>query len=275
MTDDNTINPTNEPAGSNRAAPRGSYKWLLIATFICSLAALGLSAASLNVTLRLRGNAPTQSIDLTGQMHAYIAAHPEVIVESVNNLESRRKEREAKEAVDQLGARNDEVFKDPAAPIVGNPQGDAILVEFFDYNCPYCRKAAPVVDQLIQADPGVKVLYKEFPILGPGSTFAARAALAAQRQDKYAVFHNALFAAHGPITEASTLDIAKSVGLDIGRLKTDMADPAIEAAISRNIALAEALRIAGTPTFVTSKGITPGQVGLDTLKQMIADARKG
>ncbi len=121
----------------------------------------------------------------------------------------------------------------------------------------------------------MRIVFKEFPILGPGSTFAARAALASQKQGKYLPFHDALYAFHGPITEASALEVAKNVGLDIDQLKRDMADPAIDTAIKNNIALAEELRISGTPTFVSTKQITPGLVDLDTLKQMIVEARKG
>jgi protein-disulfide isomerase len=177
--------------------------------------------------------------------------------------------------IDQLVARNDEIFADAAAPVDGNVAGDATLVEFFDYNCHYCKNAAPIVAQLKQADPGVRIVYKEFPILGTGSSFAAHAALASQKQGKYVAFHDALYASRGAITETSTMEIAKSVGLDVVRLKNDMTDPAIDAAIKKNLALAEALRVTGTPTFVSRKDITPGLVDLDTLKQMMAEARKG
>ena len=174
-----------------------------------------------------------------------------------------------------MASRGDEIFNDPAAPVAGNPSGDAVLVEFFDYNCPYCRKAAPVLDELTRSDPKMKVVFKEFPILGPGSVFAARAALASQKQGKYVAFHDTLYTFHGPINETSTLDVAAKVGLDVERLTKDMADPAIDAAIKKNIALAEALLISGTPTFVSRKQITPGLVDLEVLKQMMANERKG
>jgi protein-disulfide isomerase len=273
----NAVSPENPAAPAEPSPPAPARRWLtaiIVASFVLAVAAVGLSGAALMTALK-NPRGPTQSIDFAAEARAYIEAHPEVIVDSLNTAESRVKESEAKAATNQLAARKDEVFSDAAAPVVGNPKGDAILVEFFDYNCPYCRKAAPVVDQLMQADPGVKVVYKEFPILGPGSTFAARAALAAQKQGKYAIFHDALFAWHGRITEVSTMEVATSVGLDLDRLKKDMADPAIETAIKSNLALAEALRITGTPTFVSGKDIAPGLVDLETLKRMITAARKG
>ena len=274
MTDDTDIIPAEERQRPIRAALGGGTKTLLVATLLCSLATVGVSGVALSTALKLR-NAQTQSMDFAGQARAYIESHPEVIVESVNNAEARKKEAEAKEAVDQLVARNDEIFADAAAPVDGNAAGDATLVEFFDYNCHYCKSAAPIVAQLKQADPGVRIVYKEFPILGPGSSFAAHAALAAQKQGKYVAFHDALYASRGAITEASTMEIAKSVGLDVVRLKNDMTDPAIDAAIKKNLALAETLRVTGTPTFISRKNITPGLVDLDTLKQMMAEARKG
>jgi protein-disulfide isomerase len=257
-----------------RAPARGWVKAAAVASLVLALLAVGLSGAALYAALKLP-RAAGQPPDFAAQARVYIESHPEVIVDSLNRADARQKEAEANESATQLAARRGELFNDPAAPVGGNAAGDATLVEFFDYNCPYCRKAAPVLDQLAQADPGVRIVFKEYPILGPGSAFAAKAALAAQKQGKYLPFHNALYASHGSITEASALDVAKNVGLDVDRLKTDMADPAIEKAISDNLALAEALRISGTPTCVTAKRITPGLLGLDVLKQMIAEARKG
>jgi protein-disulfide isomerase len=258
----------------SRAPARGWAKAAVVASFVFALAALGLSGAAFYAALKLQREA-AQSLDFAAQARVYIESHPEVIMDSLNRADARQKDAEANEAATQLAARRDEVFNDPAAPVAGAAAGDATLVEFFDYKCPYCRKAAPVLDQLMQADPGVRIVFKEYPILGPGSVFAAKAALAAQKQGKYLPFHNALYASHGPITEASAMEAANNVGLDVNRLKTDMADPAIEKAINDNLALAEALRISGTPTWVTLKHITPGLVGLDALKQMIADVRKG
>jgi protein-disulfide isomerase len=166
------------------------------------------------------------------------------------------------------------IFNDAASPVAGNPKGDVTLVEFFDYNCPYCRKAAPIIEELARGDPNLRLVFKEFPILGPGSTFAARAALASQKQDKYLAFHNAMMAYPGSIRETSTLEVAANVGLDVARLREDMEDPAIKQSIDRNLALAEDLRITGTPSFVAGKEIARGLADLEAMKELIAKARQ-
>jgi protein-disulfide isomerase len=147
-------------------------------------------------------------------------------------------------------------------------------VEFFDYNCPYCRKVAPTVVELEEADPDLRLVYKEFPILGPGSQFAARAALAATKQGKYLPFHAALMQATEQVTEQSVMEIARAVGLDTEQLTADMQAPAIEDAITRNLRLANALGINGTPSFVIGQEIVPGAADLGTLQHLIARARR-
>jgi protein-disulfide isomerase len=132
-----------------------------------------------------------------------------------------------------------------------------------------------MLDELEQADKGLRLVFKEYPILGPGSVFAARAALASQKQGKYLAFHKAMMAYKGQITEGSSLEIAAQVGLDVERLKKDMEDPKIDEAIKRNVALAEALRISGTPTFIAGKEILRGLADADTMKQLIDSARGG
>lgn len=189
-----------------------------------------------------------------------------------NDLAERRVQTEELKAL--IDERRAEIFADPASPVGGNPQGDITLAQFFDYNCAYCRAAAPLVRQAQEADTGLKLVYKEFPILGPGSDFAARAALASRSQGRYAAFHQALMAHSGAVDERSTLEIAEDVGLDIGQLTLGMADPAISAAIERNLALANDLRVIGTPTFIVGDEIVPGLLDLPTLQSFIAAARE-
>jgi len=211
--------------------------------------------------------------DLEDQLRAYLIANPEVIVESVQGMEARRQAAANNEATAVIAQRGDEIFNDPASPLGANPRGDAVLVEFFDYNCPYCRQATPMLDRLEREDKGLRLVFKEYPILGPGSIFAARAALASQKQGKYLVFHKAMMAYEGRITETSSLEVATNVGLDVEKLKQDMKDPAIDAAIRRNIALAQALRISGTPSFVAGEEIVRGLTDADGIKRLIASAR--
>jgi protein-disulfide isomerase len=203
----------------------------------------------------------------------YLLEHPEVIMEAVGRLEARNRALETSEAQAALKARADELFRDPASPIDGNPAGDVTMVEFFDYNCPYCRRVAGPVRETIAADPQLRVVYKELPILGPNSVIAAKAALAAHRQGRYVAFHDALMQAKGVADEASALRIAAEIGLDMERLKADMADPAIQSAIDRNLKLAQALRIAGTPGFVIGDQILRSATDTATLRNLVAKAR--
>jgi protein-disulfide isomerase len=174
-----------------------------------------------------------------------------------------------------LAARGEEIFQDPVSPVGGNPKGDATLVEFFDYNCPYCRQMVPLLSQTEAADPLLRVAYKEFPVLGAGSVFAAKAALAADKQEKFAAFHRALFQIRGSVDESKTLAAAATAGLDVERLKSDMRDPAIETMVNNNLSLARALRINDTPGFVIGRRILVGPVPLGTLQAAIQAARAG
>ena len=149
------------------------------------------------------------------------------------------------------------------------------MVEFFDYNCPYCRQVASVMAEAEAGDPELRVVYKEFPILGPGSVFAAKAALAADRQGRYVEFHKALMDADSRVDETSVLAIAEEVGLDVERLKQDMQDPAIQAEIDGNLELAQALRITGTPGFVIGDEFVRGATDLETMTGLIEAARNG
>ena len=214
------------------------------------------------------------SPEFEAQARTYLLENPEVLVESFRRLEERQRVVQADDLKTLIRDRHDEIFNDPEAPIGGNPEGDVTLVEFFDYNCPYCRKAAPIVAEAAEADEGLRIVYKEFPILGPGSDFAARAALAAHRQGKYEPFHQALMAHSGAVDKTSTLEIAAEVGLDVEQLKRDVEDPAIAAAIGRNLALARDLRITGTPSFVAGDEIVRGLVDLTAMQGLIGDARK-
>jgi protein-disulfide isomerase len=204
----------------------------------------------------------------------YLINHPEVIVEAVQGLQARQQRADLTEVQEALKARADEIFRDPNSPVGGNVQGDVTLVEFFDYNCPYCRKMAPLLIEAEKADPQLRIVFKEFPILGPGSEFAARATLASQRQGQYEAFHHALMAAKEKVNDESVLTAAAQVGLDVERLKADMQDPSIQMAIDRNMALAAALRINGTPGFIVGDQILRGATELTVLQGMIAQARK-
>jgi protein-disulfide isomerase len=207
------------------------------------------------------------------RIQTYLLDHPEVIIESVNRMVARQRASAEAEVQTIVEARADELFRDVDSPVGGNPNGDITLVEFFDYNCPYCRQMVPVMMQAETADPQLRVAYKEFPILGPNSTLAAKAALAAHKQGKYLAFHRALFQVRGAIDASKVTEVATTVGLDADRLKAAMAEPTIAALIGKNLALAHALRIDGTPGFVAGRQILRGAIDLKALQAFIQEAR--
>lgn len=208
------------------------------------------------------------------RIHDYLMNHPEVIILAVQELEARKERDALNDAQETLKARADEIFRNPGSPVGGNAQGDVTLVEFFDYNCPYCRRMAPILMEAEAADPQLRIVFKEFPILGPSSEFAAKVALASQRQGKYEAFHHALMTVKQKVDESVVLATAASAGLDVARLKADMQDPAIQAEIEHNLALATALRITGTPGFVIGDQILRGATELNVLQAMVGQARK-
>jgi protein-disulfide isomerase len=204
----------------------------------------------------------------------YLIANPEIIVEAIEALEARQKKASLADQRNAVSEHQEQLYRDPDAPVLGNPAGDVTVVEFFDYRCPYCKTVAPTLAQLLNEDSGLKLVLKEFPILGPDSVVAARAALAAQAQGKYAALHAALLRHRGAFDETVITRLATDAGLDTTRLKTDMAKPEIDAMIERNKALGRALSLTGTPAFVIGEHVVPGAVDFETLKLLVAEARK-
>jgi protein-disulfide isomerase len=167
------------------------------------------------------------------------------------------------------------MYDDPGSPVGGNPTGDVTIVEFFDYRCPHCQRAAPRMKSLLEKDHYVRVVYKELPILGPASVFAARAALAARSQGEamYFRFHDALMASGGGLGAEQVFRIAAQVGLDPDRLQNDIQDPGIDAALRRNRSLAASLDITGTPAYVIGDQVVSGAVSLNVLRTAVEEAR--
>ena len=219
--------------------------------------------------------APASSSDEAIQktIHDYILAHPEVLMQSLRIAKEREEARAAQLAKANIGSFKKELLEDENAPVLGNPAGDITLVEFFDYRCPYCRQVEPYLETLIKTDPGVRIVEKEFPILGPASVYAARVALAANKQGKYKQFHDAMMAKKPNIDEATVLKLAEGAGLDIERLKADMNSPEVDAEIKRNSEIAKALRLNGTPAFIVGSELIPGATDLETLRALLDDAR--
>lgn len=205
----------------------------------------------------------------------FILNNPEVIVEAVHNLQERQKKESHARAQSNLAGKRAELLNDPETPVVGNPNGDVTIVEFFDYRCGYCKRVMPSLQETLKTDKNVRVVLKEFPILGPESVTAAKAALAAWRTDKkkYEALHWALMSTTGGLPESRVLKIAADVGYDAKALKKAMDDPKIEALIHKNYILAEALEINGTPAFVIGNEVVRGATDLASMRQLIAKAR--
>jgi len=216
-----------------------------------------------------QGIGPEQKTAIEKLIRDYILNNPEVIIEALERLENRAA---GQPSPAQLAAVKDAMFRDPETP-VANPKGTIPVVEFFDYRCGYCKKMVPDMRRLLQSETGVRVIFKDLPILGPDSVIAARAALASRAQGKYETYHFALMDTKGAFTEPRVLAIAKEVGLDVERLKRDMADPRIDAQIDANLALAKQLNIRGTPTLIIGDAFVPGSVDFDTLKKLVDKAR--
>jgi protein-disulfide isomerase len=250
-----------------------------------ALLALALVAA-IPLAASAQSSEPPQSLPANGTMspaqvqaiekivHDYLLRNPQVILDAVEQLEQKRNDEAQAAAKTAMNTHRDELLHDPTSPVAGNPNGDVTIVEFFDYRCPYCKQMEPALEQLRKDDRQLRFVYKEFPILGPDSVTASRAALAARKQNKYLQLHDALMAARGHLDEATVLQIAGDAGLNVERLKADMSSPDIDGVISRNMELAHVLNINGTPGFLVGDQLVPGAVDLDTLKKLVADARK-
>lgn len=217
---------------------------------------------------------PTRKAEVEQIIHDYFLAHPEFMVEVLRAAEAKMKDDKAEDAKGLIAAKQNELLHDASAPIAGNPDGDVTIVEFFDYRCPYCKQVEPSLETLIKEDGKIRVVYKEFPVLGPASVYASRIALAARKQGKYAAFHDAMMAKKGQITEDIVLAVAKAAGLDMDRIKVDMNAPEVNEIIARNKALASTLEIGGTPTFIIGDKLMPGAGDIDELRKMVESARK-
>jgi protein-disulfide isomerase len=212
--------------------------------------------------------------EIEAVVHDYIVAHPEVVVEALNAYQAQQDAAAQQAQIAALTELSPQIFSSPTSPVVGNPDGDVTLVEFFDYQCGYCKRMEPARAQLIDEDSGLRIVMKEFPILGPASITAARASLAAERQGRYEDFHETLMNFRGTLTDDVVYQTAADLGLDMDRLREDMKDPAIAEELRANMDLAQALGVNGTPAFIINGQIVPGAVGYDRLKAEI-EAQRG
>jgi protein-disulfide isomerase len=221
----------------------------------------------------------TQRGDIETIIRNYLLAHPEVLEEAMTELNKRQAAAEAAKHEASVATNAEAIFNSPRGVVLGNKDGDVTFVEFFDYNCGYCKRAMADMLDLMKSDPKLKVVLKEFPVLSEGSVEAAKVAVAVRMQDptgkKYLDFHQKLLGGRGPADKARALAAAKDAGLDTARIEKDLASPEVRATIEENFKLAEAMGMNGTPSYVIGKQVVIGAVGVDGLREKIGLARCG
>ena len=244
-----------------------------------SAALLAFAIGAIPVAATAQSFSDAQQSDIEAIIKNYLVSHPEVLEEAMTELSKRQAAEDDKKHEASVAENADAIFNSPHGVVLGNKDGDVTFVEFFDYNCGYCKRAVSDMLTLLKTDPKLKVVLKEFPVLSPGSVEAAQVAVAVHMQDpggkKYLDFHQRLFSAHGPADRAHALAAAKDAGLDMARIEKDMQSPEVKATIEENMKLAESMGLNGTPSYVIGKQIVVGAIGLDGLKEKIAQARCG
>ncbi|HEV2613629.1 MAG TPA: DsbA family protein [Gammaproteobacteria bacterium] len=236
---------------------------------------------------------PAQTQAIQTIVHDYLVKNPQVLVEVAQALQKQEQGKWQKTAQKEVPQIASKLFDDSTAPVMGNPNGDVTMVEFFDYQCPHCKEMSAFVDNLLQKDKNLRVVFKVLPIFGADSKFDSKIALAAygQSPEKFMAFHDAMMKLEVPLTPAVALKVAGEVGLDVKKLQADMKNPAFGTEIQENYDLAKKLNLTGTPAFVmahvtydpkTKKMISfknpvlvPGAVDEATLVKAIAEARGG
>lgn len=204
----------------------------------------------------------------------YLMDNPEVLLDVSKALEAKQQQQEESQRVSVLQSSADQIFRNPNDYVAGNPKGDVTMVEFFDYNCGWCKKGFPEVMTLLEKDKNLRFVLKEFPIFGGDSDYAAMAAIAAKKQNKYWDLHKALFAHEGKVTREVVDEVAAKQGIDVAKLKQDMKDPSVAQELADNHALAQSLAINGTPGFIIDDQVSPGYLPADNLAQIIDGVRK-
>jgi len=205
----------------------------------------------------------------------YLLAHPELLQEVFTALEQRQAKAQAGQRRKAVADNAEQLFRSPRHAVLGNPEGRVTLVEFFDYNCGYCKRALGDLQELLKSQPDLKVVLKEFPVLGPSSIEAAQVSIAALRQDRtrYLAFHSRLLAERGEVNRAKALEAARATGYDAAALEKDLGSPEVMATIEESYKLANALGLTGTPSYVVGQEVVMGAVGVGPLKEKVEEQR--
>ena len=239
---------------------------LLIAICLISLLSQIHAQAKLEETF-----SKNQTEQIFTLIERYINNNPEIVLRALEKIQSKEKEELATEQKKQIDQNKELLFSSPNGMILGNPEGTTSIVEFFDYQCGYCKKMLRVLIKATNDNPDLRVILKEYPILGAMSLTAAQASLASLKQDKYKYFHQSLMLMNGRISERAIFKVAKEVGLNIEKLKSDMTDPEIFSIINSTRELGQKLAIRGTPALVINNEIIPGAISLNRLRNLLAE----
>ncbi|MBX9824249.1 MAG: DsbA family protein [Xanthobacteraceae bacterium] len=246
---------------------------------LLAAAALSLSLGVLPSQAQAQSFSGAQKSEIEKIIRDYLVSHPEVLQEAIAALEKKQAAEEAQKHQAAVKDNAELIFNSPRQVTVGNPQGDVTFVEFFDYNCGYCKRAMADMMDLMKHDPKLKVVLKEFPVLGPASVEAARVAVAVRMQDKtgkkYLDFHQRLLSGRGQADKARAVAAAKEAGLDVARIERDLNSDEVRLTLEESLKLAEKLGLNGTPSYVIGPNVVVGAVGLEQLKEKVNSARCG
>ena len=209
----------------------------------------------------------------------YLVNHPEVLQDAMTELEKRQAAAELEKTKTFISSNAATLFNSNRQIVLGNPSGNVTMVEFFDYNCGYCKRAMADMLDLLKTDPNLRIVLKEFPVLGPGSVEAAKVAVAVRMQGKdsakYLEFHQKLLGGRGQADKARALAAARETGFDVARIEADLENPEVKASLEETLKLGEQLGLNGTPSYVVGSDVVVGAVGLDALRGKISTARCG
>ncbi len=253
--------------GSSTLKILGLFLFLVI---VISITTFGL----LNKTPSVTGGAGMSKEDVQAVVKDFIQDNPEAILKSVNDFQQKSQQQQDASAQKTVTDNRDALENDPSSPVAGNPKGDVTIVEFFDYSCGYCKKVMPAVIKIIEEDKNIRLVFKEFPILGPNSVLASQAALAVHiiSPDKYLQFHKALMEGHASSKDA-ILKVATDMGLKADEISAKMDSPEVQAILAKDKELAGKVGIRGTPAFTINGEFIPGAIDYDTFKEKVKAAR--
>ena len=242
--------------------------------FMRFLRVAALAAFLLPAIAHAAGFTPQQREEIVGLLRDALKRDPSILREAVIALQADDARQQNQAQAGTLKSLEPQLARTPGDPVAGNPKGRITVVEFYDVRCPYCRRMLPTMASLLRANPDVRLVYKDLPVLGPASVLGARALLAAQKQNAYLPLHDAIMAGPPDVTETSLREMAGKLGVSWDRLQADMKSPEILARIDANLAMARKLDLQGTPVYVVGTTLLPGAVDLAELQEAVTAARK-